>query len=100
MKKEKKPQNSPAPLLFETGGVVFFLIQKHQKVSLTLDFVVSASPFCMDISPLFLSPFALLILGPPLDSWLVWGPGGYCWQRGGKEMEKVDSGNGRRWLVG
>lgn len=98
MKKGKTYKNVPPPPPLETGGVVSFIIQNHQKVSLTLDYVASASPFVYGHRPHFSFPFLpFSFFAPPwtVDSFEA---GGYCWQGGGKEMGKVDLGNGRRWL--
>lgn len=99
---------APPPDL-ETGGVIFFLIQNHQKVSRTLGFVASASPlFIWTSGPLSRSPFLpFFFFAPPLSlrqSAPFGGGGGaqvlFVGQSGGKgKMEKVALGNGRRWLV-
>lgn len=69
MKTEKSHQHVPLapPPHLETGGVIFFLIQNHQKVSRTLGFVASASPlFIWTSGPLSRSPFLpFFFFAPP-----------------------------------
>lgn len=68
-KKEKSHQQVPLapPPHLETGGVIFFLIQNHQKVSRTLGFVASASPlFIWTSDTLSRSPFLpFFFFAPP-----------------------------------
>lgn len=115
-KKEKSHQQVPLapPPHLETGGVIFFLIQNHQKVSRTLGFVASASPlFIWTSDTLSRSPFLPFFFfapPPPLfrQSAPFGGGRGYCllgkvagkekWKRLPWETEEGGWFNG--WLVG
>lgn len=103
MKKGKTYKNVPPPPPLGTGGVVSFIIQNHQKVSLTLDYVASASPFLYGHRPHFSFPFLPFSFFAPLGQLTRLRRAGIAGKEAGRKWERwtwETEGGWGQWLAG